>query len=121
VANLGRIGERTRFSTRLPATYDAHARGILRILRAIEADAGIALGAIEQPPPAKNRPGASYRVHAGKVNLYCNDYREVVVHSTRPVGPRPRRRGRRVGAAATADDLELPFDGPYLDLSDRCS
>jgi transposase len=78
-ANLERIGERTRFITRLPATYNEHDRVILR---AIEADAWIALGAIGQTPPTKNRPGASYRVHEGSVNLYGKDYRAVVVHSS---------------------------------------
>jgi transposase len=69
-ANLERIGEHTRFITRLPGTYNEHDRVILS---AIEADAWIELGAIGQTPPSKNRPGACYRVHEGKVTLYGKD------------------------------------------------
>jgi transposase len=78
-ANLEQIGEHTRFITRLPATYNEHDRVILS---ALEADEWIALGPIGQTPPTKNRPGACYRVHEGKVSLYGKDYRAVVVHSS---------------------------------------
>gem|GEM_PF-4750194 len=76
-ANLEQIGERTRFITRLPATYNEHERVILN---AIEADDWEDVGRIAQTAPTQNRPGASYRVHEGAVTLYGKDYRAVVVH-----------------------------------------
>jgi transposase len=100
-ANLERIGERTRFITRLPATYNEH-DGV--ILRAIEADAWIELGAIGQTPPTKNRPGACYRVHEGKVSLYGKDYRAVVVHSSAHDQRRLKRLERELKASRS--DIE---------------
>lgn len=95
-ANLERIGVRTRFITRLPATYNEHDRVILR---AIEADEWIELGAIAQAVPTKNRPGASYRLHEGKVTLYGKDYRAVVVHSSAHDQRRLKRLERELKAS----------------------
>jgi len=53
-ANLAQIGERTRFITRLPATYNEHERVILE---AIATDAWEDVGPIAQTAPTKNRPG----------------------------------------------------------------
>jgi transposase len=95
-ANLERLGEHTRFITRLPATYNEHDRVILS---AIEADAWSALGAIGQTPPSKNRPGASYRVHEGSVELYGKAYRAVVVHSSAHDQRRLKRLERELEAS----------------------
>jgi transposase len=98
-ANLAQAGERTRFITRLPATYNEHERVILR---AIEADDWKELGRIAQTPPTKNRPGASYRVHEGSVTLYGTDYRAVVVHSSAHDQRRLKRLERELSASRSA-------------------
>jgi transposase len=95
-ANRERLGEETRFITRLPATYNEHDRVILS---AIEADAWSALGTIGQTPPTKNRPGASYRVHEGSVELYGRAYRAVVVHSSAHDQRRLKRLERELKAS----------------------
>jgi transposase len=95
-ANLAQIGERTRFITRLPATYNEHERVILD---AIEADAWEDVGRIAETPPTKNRPGASYRVQERSVTLYGNDYRAVVVHSSAHDQRRQKRLERELRAS----------------------
>lgn len=98
-ANLERIGERTAFITRLPATYNEQDRVILR---AIEADDWIELGTLGQTAPSKNRPAASYRVHEGKVTLHDQDYRAVVVHSSAHDQRRLKRLERELEASHRA-------------------
>ena len=95
-ANLAQTGERTRFITRLPATYNEHERVVLS---AIEADRWTEIGRIAQTPPSKNRPGASYRVHEDSVTLYGNPYRAVVVHSSAHDKRRQRRLQRELKAS----------------------
>jgi transposase len=95
-ANLAQTAERTRFITRLPATYNEHERVILG---AIAADDWEDVGRIAQSAPTKNRPGASYRVHEGTVTLYGKDYRAVVVHSSAHDQRRQKRLERELRAS----------------------
>jgi len=120
-ANLERIGERTRFITRLPATYKEHDRVILD---AIEADDWTALGAVAQTPPTQNRPAARYRVHEGSVTLYGNDYRAVVVHSSAHDQRRLKRLERQLKASRSDIERVLSAElrsrrssGPHVRLS----
>jgi transposase len=100
-ANLAQAGERTRFITRLPATYNEHERVILD---AIEADDWQEVGRIAETPPTKNRPGASYRVHEGSVTLYGKTYRAAVVHSSAHDQRRLKRLERELRASRS--DIE---------------
>lgn len=100
-ANLEQVGERTRFITRLPATYNEHERVILS---AIEADCWKDIGTIAQTPATTHRPGASYRVHEGSVTLYGKDYRAVVVHSSVHDQRRLKRLERELSASRNAMD-----------------
>jgi transposase len=100
-ANLAQTAERTRFITRLPATYNEHERVILD---AIAADDWEDVGRIAQTAPTKNRPGASYRVHEGTVTLYGKDYRAVVVHSSAHDQRRQKRLEREL--RASREDIE---------------
>jgi len=95
-ANLAQTGERTRFITRLPATYNEHERVVLS---AIEADRWTEIGRIAQTHPTKNRPGASYRVHESTVTLYGKPYRAVVVHSSAHDKRRQKRLERELKAS----------------------
>ena len=115
-ANLAQIGERTRFISRLPASYNEHERVILE---AIAADDWEDVGRIAQTAPTKNRPGAAYRVHAGSVKLYDKDYRAVVVHSSAHDQRRLKRLERELRAsrkqieqAATASAKKTFFCRP---------
>ena len=100
-ANLAQAGERTRFITRLPATYNEHERVILG---AIDADRWKEVGRIAQTPATKHRPGASYRVHEGAVTLYGKDYRAAVVHSSAHDQRRLKRLERELSASRS--DIE---------------
>ncbi len=95
-ANLEQTGEKIRFITRLPATYNEHERVILR---AIEADRWVQIGPIAETPATKNRPVASYRVWEGTVVLYGKQYRAVVVHSSAHDKRRQKRLERELGAS----------------------
>jgi len=97
-ANLAQLGERTLFISRLPATYNEHARVILA---AIEADDWQAVGHIAQTAPSKNRPGASYRLHEGSVTIDGKAYRAVVVHSSAHDRRRLKRLERELEASRT--------------------
>jgi transposase len=99
-ANLAQAGERTRFITRLPATYNEHERVILG---AIDADRWKEVGGIAQTPATKHRPGASYRVHEGAVTLYGKDYRAAVVHSS----AHDQRRLKRLERALSASRSDI--------------
>jgi len=97
-ANLAQAGERTRFITRLPATYNEHERVIAD---AIDSDQWKEVGRIAKTPPTKNRPGASYRVQEASVTLYGKDYRAVVVHSSAHDKRRQKRLDRELRASCT--------------------
>jgi len=97
-ANLAQAGERTRFITRLPATYNEHERVIAD---AIDSDQWKEVGRIAKTLPTKNRPGASYRVREASVTLYGKDYRAVVVHSSAHDKRRQKRLDRELRASCT--------------------
>jgi transposase len=91
--NLART---TAFITRLPATYNECERVILK---AIDADDWTEVGRIAHSAPSKNRPGATYRVYEGSVNLYDQPYRAVVVHSSAHDKRRQKRLERELDAS----------------------
>lgn len=97
-ANLAQLGERTRFISRLPATYNEHERVILA---AIEANDWQAVGHIAHTAPTKNRPGALYRLHEGSVTIDGKTYRAVVVHSSAHDRRRLKRLERELEASRT--------------------
>jgi transposase len=94
--NLAQSGA---FITRLPATYNECERVILD---AIDADRWIEVGRIARSTPTKNRPGATYRVYEGSVNLYEKPYRAIVVHSSAHDKRRQKRLERELAASLKA-------------------
>lgn len=106
-ANLAQLGERTLFISRLPATYNEHARVILA---AIEADDWQEIGHIAQTAPTKNRAGASYRLHEGSVTIDGKAYRAVVVHSSAHDQRRLKRLEREL-AASRNEIAQVAKDG----------
>lgn len=87
------------FITRLPATYNECERVILD---AIDTDQWLDVGRIAQTAPTKNRPGATYRVYEGSVNLYEKPYRAIVVHSSAHDQRRQKRLERELDASLKA-------------------
>jgi hypothetical protein len=69
----------TLFITPLPATYSECGRGIAE---AVVHNRWEEVGVLAQPPPTKHRPGTCSKVAEGRVTLYGQVYRAVVVHSS---------------------------------------
>ena len=69
----------TWFITRLPATYSACGRVIAE---AVVHNRWEEVGVLAQTPPTQHRPGTCYKVAEGRVTLYGEVYRAVVVHSS---------------------------------------
>ena len=74
--NLEEI-KKTRFVSRLPATFSACTQAISQ---AIHADKWIDLGRLAENPGTVRRPGAQYKAFETSVNLHGTTYRAVVVH-----------------------------------------
>jgi transposase len=87
------------FITRLPAIDNECERVILE---AIDADRWIDVGRIARSAPTKNRPGATYRVYEGSVNLYEKPYRAIVVQSSAHDKRRQKRLERELAASLKA-------------------
>jgi len=94
--NLTALGE-SLFITRLPATYGECGRVIAE---AVAQDSWEAVGVVAHTTPTKNRPGASYKVTAGQVQLYATPYRAVVVQSSAQDKRRLKRLEREVHASS---------------------
>ena len=75
--NLEEIGK-TRFVSRLPATFKACEQAIRQ---AVHADTWTALGRLAENPGSSRRPSAQYKAFETTVQLYGKTYRAVVVHS----------------------------------------
>jgi transposase len=86
--NLNEIGK-NYLITRLPATYKECGRVITE---AVLANQWVEIGPIAITKPTKNRPIASYKAYETCVELYGNNYRAVVVHSS----AHDKRRKKRV-------------------------
>lgn len=84
-ANAGR----TKFVSRLPATYNECSRVVQE---AVSAHDWVDLGNLAQTTPPQKRPAAVYRAHEGTVRLYDRDYRAIVVHSS----AHDKRRHKRI-------------------------
>ena len=94
--NLTALGE-SLFITRLPATYGECGRVIAE---AVAQDGWEAVGVVAHTTPTKNRPGASYKVTEGQVQLYATPYRAVVVQSSAQDKRRLKRLEREVHASS---------------------
>jgi transposase len=97
--NLQAIGQ-NRFITRLPANYK---ECDLAIARAVDAAAWVEIGALAEETQGKLRPCATYRAFETQVNLYGNDYRAVVIHST----SHDQRRQKKLDKAVAASEKKI--------------
>ena len=100
--NLDEAG-RTRFLTRLPATYGECSRVIDE---AVLADDWIHIGPVAEEPSRPKRATASYRAFESTVELYEKTYRAVVVHSS----AHDKRRHKKIDRMLKKDREQLETD-----------
>jgi len=89
-ANLKRCeSENTRFLSRLPATFKECSRAIQQ---AVAADDWTDLGSLAKIVTPQKRPPAVYKAYETTVDLYDQNYRAIVVHSS----AHDKRRHKRI-------------------------
>lgn len=78
-ANLDKAGMKTKFISRLPATYKECGRAVQQ---AIGSDGWIDIGTLAETEDTKKRPAARYRAFETTVTIYDTCYRAIVIHSS---------------------------------------
>jgi transposase len=102
--NLKKADDRqTWFLTRLPATYNECGR---IITDAVASNRWIDIGALAEEPDRPKRPIARYRAYDGRVELYGQTYRAIVVHSS----AHDKRRHKRIDRMLKQDRKQLDAD-----------
>lgn len=77
--NLKKAGTKTKFITRLPATYSACKKAIQE---AVQNDQWIDIGIVSETEGTKKRPSAHYKAFDTSVTLNEASYRAIVIHSS---------------------------------------
>ena len=77
--NLEKAGTKTKFISRLPATYNECSRAIRD---AVRTDEWIDIGVVAETEDTKKRPAAHYKAFDTTVTLYETTYRAIVIHSS---------------------------------------
>ena len=91
--NLGKAGK-TKFVSRLPATYNECSRAIKE---AVQADNWVDIGVLAETEDTQKRPAAHYKAFETTVTLYGTTYRAVVVHSSAHDKRRHKKIDRQLG------------------------
>jgi transposase len=92
--------DRTKFLSRLPATYNECNRVIRE---AVQADDWIDIGPLAEERSRPKRPTARYKAYDSTVELYDKTYRAVVVHSS----AHDKRRHKRIDRLLKKDRKQL--------------
>jgi len=98
--NLKKAGTKTKFITRLPATYNECKKAIQE---AIQSDQWIDIGIISETEGTGNRPAAHYKAFDTSVTLNEAIYRAVVIHSS----AYDKRRHKRIERLLEKNKKEL--------------
>ncbi len=99
--NLKKSKEKNvKFLTRLPATYNECSRAISD---AVMADDWVEFGKLNETPATLKRPAASYRGFETTIELYDENYRAIVVHSS----AHDKRRHKRIDRVLEQKRKEL--------------
>ena len=77
--NLEKAGTKTKFISRLPATYNECSRAVRD---AVRADKWIDFGILAETEDTQKRPATKYKAFETNVTLYGNTFRAIVIHST---------------------------------------
>lgn len=92
--------EKTKFLSRLPATYKECSRAIHQ---AVTADDWLDIGPLAQDRSRPKRPTAHYKAYETTVELYDKTYRAIVVHSS----AHDKRRHKRIDRLLKQDRHQL--------------
>ncbi len=87
--NLEKAGDKIKFISRLPATYNECSRAVQS---AVQADEWIDIGIVAETEDTKKRPSAHYKAFDTTVTLYGTTYRVIVIHSS----AHDKRRHKRI-------------------------
>jgi len=99
-ANLEKAGTKTRFISRLPATYNECSRAIRD---AVQADKWIDIGVLAETEDTQKRPAASYKAFETTATLYGSTFRAIVIHSS----AHDKRRHKRIERLLNKNKKEL--------------
>jgi len=97
--NLKEIGS-DPFISRLPATYKECERVIAK---AVEKNQWHEIGTLAENYTASKRPIAQYKAYEGTVELYSQEYRAVVIHSS----SHDKRRQKKLNKAILASEKDI--------------
>lgn len=98
--NLEKAGTKTKFISRLPATYNECSRAIQD---AVKADEWVDIGTVAETEATKKRPAAHYKAFDTTVTLYDTAFRAIVIHSS----AHDKRRHKRIDRLLKKNKKEL--------------
>ncbi|MCP4719309.1 MAG: IS1634 family transposase [Desulfobacteraceae bacterium] len=98
--NLEKAGTKTKFISRLPATYKECSRAIQD---AVQADQWIDIGIVAETEATQKRPAAHYKAFDTIVTLYETTFRAIVIHSS----AHDKRRHKRIDRLLKKNKKEL--------------
>lgn len=99
-ANLEKAGTKTKFISRLPATYNECSRAIHE---AVSKNQWIDIGVVAETEDTKKRPAARYKASDTTVTLHETSYRAIVIHSS----AHDKRRHKRIDRQLKKNREEL--------------
>ncbi len=98
--NLEKAGDKTKFISRLPATYKECGRAVRQ---AVQADKWVDIGILAETEDTQKRPAARYKAFETTVNLYDTFFRAIVIHSS----AHDKRRQKKIERLLTKNKKEL--------------
>ena len=98
--NLEKAGTKTKFISRLPATYNECSRAIQD---AVKTDEWVDIGIVAETEATEKRPAAHYKAFDTTVTLYETAFRAIVVHSS----AHDKRRHKRIDRLLKKNKKEL--------------
>ena len=98
--NLEKAGTKTKFISRLPATYNECSRAIQD---AVKTDEWVDIGIVAETEATEKRPAAHYKAFDTTVTLYETAFRAIVVHSS----SHDKRRHKRIDRLLKKNKKEL--------------
>ena len=98
--NLEKAGTKTKFISRLPATYNECSRAIQD---AVKTNEWVDIGIVAETEATEKRPAAHYKAFDTTVTLYETAFRAIVVHSS----AHDKRRHKRIDRLLKKNKKEL--------------
>lgn len=98
--NLKKAGDKTKFISRLPATYKECARAVSE---AVQTDEWVDIGILAETEDTHKRPAARYKSFETTVTLYETTFRAIVIHSS----AHDKRRQKKIERLLTKSKKDL--------------